>query len=60
MSQARIKPEVFVNFRPEPDPKSPNPTQKARPDLQLCVEDTMPSADVTSLQFTTIAPHQGR
>ena len=23
MSQARIKPEVFVNFRPEPDPKSP-------------------------------------
>ena len=23
MSQARIKPEIFVNFRPEPDPKSP-------------------------------------
>ena len=22
-SQARIKPEIFVNFRPEPDPKSP-------------------------------------
>ena len=22
-SQARIKPELFVNFRPEPDPKSP-------------------------------------
>ena len=23
MSQARIKPEIFVNFSPEPDPKSP-------------------------------------
>ena len=23
MSQAQIKPETFVNFRPEPDPKSP-------------------------------------
>ena len=22
-SQARIKPDIFVNFRPEPDPKSP-------------------------------------
>ena len=22
-SQARIKPEIFVNFRPEPEPKSP-------------------------------------
>ena len=22
-SQARIKPEIFVNFRPKPDPKSP-------------------------------------
>ena len=21
--QARIKPEIFVNFRPEPDPKTP-------------------------------------
>ena len=27
---ARIKPKIFVNFRPEPDPKSPS-------DLQLCV-----------------------
>ena len=32
MCQARIKPEIFVNFRPEPElyPKS-------RPDLQLCL-----------------------
>ena len=34
-SQAQIKPEIFVNFRPEPGP-NPNRTQKARPDLQLC------------------------
>ena len=27
--QARIKPEIFVNFRPEP---GPNPTRKARPE----------------------------
>ena len=33
MSQARIKPKIFVNFRPEPDP-----TRKARPDLQLWLE----------------------
>ena len=26
--RARIKPKIFVNFRPEPDPKT-------RPDLQL-------------------------
>ena len=32
MSQARIKPESFVNFKPEPGPK---PTGKARPNLQL-------------------------
>ena len=32
-SQAQIKPEIFVNFRPEP---GPNPTRKALPDLQLC------------------------
>ena len=30
--QAQIKPEVFVNFRPEPGRKS---TRKAQPDLQL-------------------------
>ena len=30
-SQARIKPKLFVNFRPEP-------ARKARPDLQLCLE----------------------
>ena len=23
MFQVRIKPEIFVNFRPEPDPKKP-------------------------------------
>ena len=23
MSQVRFRPEIFVNFRPEPDPKSP-------------------------------------
>ena len=23
MSQAQIKPEIFVNFMPEPEPKSP-------------------------------------
>ena len=33
-SQVRIKPEIFVNFRPEPGP-NPNQTQKAQPDLQL-------------------------
>ena len=33
-SQARIKLEIFVNFRLEPGP-SPNLTRKARPDLQL-------------------------
>ena len=32
-SQARIKPEIFVNFRPKP---GPSPTRKARPDLQFC------------------------
>ena len=32
-SQAQIKPEISVNFRPEP---SLNPTRKVRPDLQLC------------------------
>ena len=31
-SQARIKPEIFVNFKPE---SGPNPTRKARPDLEL-------------------------
>ena len=33
-SQARIKPEIFFNFRHEPGP-NPNPIRKARPDLQL-------------------------
>ena len=33
-SQARIKPEIFVNFRPE---SGPNPTRKAQPYLQLWV-----------------------
>ena len=36
MSQARIKPEIFVKFRPKP---GPNPTQKAWPDLQLWNEE---------------------
>ena len=33
-SQARIKHDIFVNFRPKPGP-NPNPTRKTRPDLQL-------------------------
>ena len=33
--QAQTKPEVFVNFRHEPG-LNPNPTRKARTDLQLC------------------------
>ena len=32
-SQGRIKPENYVNFRPE---AGPNPTRKTQPDLQLC------------------------
>ena len=34
-SQARIKPEIFVNFRPEADPKSPArlTTLRLRPEL---------------------------
>ena len=31
-SQDRIKPEIVANFGPEP---GPNPTRKARPDVQL-------------------------
>ena len=41
MSQARIKPEIFANFRPEHGPNQ-NPTRKARPDLQLCSKATKP------------------
>ena len=33
MSQARIKPEIFVNFRPEP---GPHPIRKPRSDIRLC------------------------
>ena len=33
-SKARIKPEIFVNFRPE---HGPNPTRKSGPDLHLWI-----------------------
>ena len=32
-----FKPGIFVNFRPEPG-RNPNPTRKARPNLQLWKE----------------------
>ena len=35
-TRARIKREIFVNFKPEP---GPNPTWKPLPDLQLCREE---------------------
>ena len=49
LSQARIKPEIFVKFRPKPGPARPEPDPKARPDLQLwighktvnCIDDRM-------------------
>ena len=49
-SQAQIKPEIFVNFRPEPNP---NPTQKARPDLQLCTMQQILHRFIEPLHTTT-------
>ena len=42
----RLRPEIFVNLKPEP---GPNPTRKARPDLQLRV--AMSSVDFTTVSF---------
>ena len=35
-SQARFKPEIFVNFRPEPDPKSPGRLTTLTRSLKTC------------------------
>ena len=43
--KVRLKPEIFVNFRPKP---GPNSTRKARPDLQLCFEQAGNSLDKNS------------
>ena len=39
-SQARIKPEILSTL-------GPNPTQKTRPDLQLCSNECMNTANET-------------